>query len=129
MKRNRLERAIEMRNTVIVLCTLLLATTAHAGKRIESCEAAELVPDKGWVYTPYPCPVDADEAAKEKTCGKDYGELRVGMTLKRVEQCLEALAFETETVSKAGKVETYRSTFYWIQARNGRVVSYTRRTY
>lgn len=112
-----------------VAAVLFLATSAHAGKRIESCESARLDPEKGWIYTPYPCPVDPEEVTKEKTCGKDYGELRVGMSLKRFEQCNEALIQETETVTKSGRTEVYRSTFYWIQARNGKIVSYTRRRY
>lgn len=115
--------------TFFMITALCLATAAHAGKRIESCESANLVPEKGWVYTPYPCPVDTDEVVKEKTCGKDYGELRIGMSLKRFEQCNEALVQETETVTKGGRTEVYRSTFFWIQARNGKIVSYTRRTY
>lgn len=108
---------------------LALATTAHAGKRLESCESATLDPDKGWIYTAVPCKTDPFEAGKEKACGKDYGELRVGMTIKRVEQCLEALSYETETVSASGRVDIYSSTFYVIRAQNGRVISYTRRTH
>lgn len=114
--------------SLVCLLLLVIVPTANAGKRIEICESGDVVPGKGWVYTQYPCPVDADEVAKEKACGKDYGELRVGMTIKRVEQCLEALSYETEKVGQGGKVEIYSSTFYWIQARNGKVISYTRRT-
>lgn len=116
-------------NLPVFFLVAAIAGTAHAGKRIESCEAAELVPNKGWVYTPYPCPADADEVAKEKACGKDHGELRVGMSLKRFELCNEALIHETDTVSKGGREEIYRSTFYLIRAQNGRITSYTRRTY
>jgi len=113
---------------VIMLLALALTANAYAGKRIESCESAELVPNKGWVYTSHPCTVDADVQAKEKTCGKDYGELRVGMSVKRFEQCNEAVTLETEKVEKGGATQIYASTFYWIHVRNGKVVSYTRRT-
>lgn len=113
----------------IFLIAILISTVSHAGKRIEICEEGDVVPDKGWVYKQVPCPVDREEQAKEKACGKDYGELRIGMTLKRFEQCNEALSFETEAVTKAGTVEIYHSTFYWIHARGGRIVAYSRRTY
>lgn len=113
--------------TFALLIMLALSVAAHA-KGGESCENAELVPGKGWVYTPVKCPVDKDEAAKEKACGKDYGALRVGMSIQRFEQCNEALSLESETVTSAGRTEIYLSTFYWIQARSGKIVSYTRRT-
>jgi hypothetical protein len=71
---------------------------------------------------------ERDMAAKQKKCGKDFQQLRVGMTLGRFEQCNESLSFVTESFTQGGVVETYRSSFYWINARNGRVVSYTRRT-
>lgn len=118
-----------MNKIVVVLCALLLATAAHAGKRIETCEEGDIVPGKGWVYKQVPCPVDADEVAKEKACGKDYGELRVGMSVQRFEQCNEALIHETERVSEAGRIDIYRSTFYLIHARNGRITAYQRRTF
>lgn len=111
--------------TILFLVALSLSGSAFAA----SCESAALVPGKGWVYTPVPCPVDPDEVAKEKACGKDFGALRIGMSLKRFEQCNEALALETESVTKDGRTEVYRSTFYWIQARGGKIVGYTRRTF
>lgn len=69
-----------------------------------------------------------EEAAQKKKCGKDFGKLRVGMTLERYEECTDGVIFMTETVSKGAVVETYRSTFYYIHATNGRIVAYTRRT-
>lgn len=114
--------------TILFLVALSTAGAAIAGKRIETCENAELVPGKGWVYTPVKCAVEPGEAAKEKACGKDFGELRVGMSVKRFEQCNEALSLESESVTSAGRTEVYLSTFYWIQARNGKIVGYTRRT-
>lgn len=117
------------RLAILSVVMLALAAPAHAGKRLESCESATLDPDKGWIYTPVPCKPDSFEAGKEKACGKDYGELRVGMSIKRVEQCLEALSLETETVTAGGVITHYSSTFYLISARNGKVTSYTRRTH
>ena len=70
-----------------------------------------------------------EESAKKRKCGKDFMALRVGMALDRFEECHEALSHVTDTVSKDGKVETYRSTFYLINAKDGRIVSYTKRRY
>ena len=69
-----------------------------------------------------------EEAVQKRKCGKDFKALRVGMTVDRFEECNEALSYVTDTVGKGGVVETYRSTFYFIHAQQGRVVSYTRRT-
>lgn len=68
-----------------------------------------------------------EESAKKKACGRDFMALRVGMRLDRFEQCHEALSYMTETVSSAGPVETYRSTFYIIHASKGVITGYTRR--
>lgn len=67
-----------------------------------------------------------EEAVVKKKCGKDFGKLRVGMTLDRYEECTEPVDFITETVSKSGVVETYRGMFWLIQVQNGKIVSYTR---
>lgn len=93
---------------------------------------------KGWqIIETVPCApgmqktvqqVEREElAAKRKLCGKDFQAMRIGMTLARFEECTDGLVFETETVSKGGSVEIYRSTFHFIHAKDGRIVSYTRR--
>lgn len=69
-----------------------------------------------------------EQTVQKRKCGKDFKALRVGMTVDRFEECNEALSYVTDTVGKGGVVETYRSTFYFIHAQQGRVVSYTRRT-
>ncbi len=70
----------------------------------------------------------ADEReARRRKCGKDFEALRIGMTLDRYEECTEAVDHVTQTVSQSGVTEVYRSTFYLIQARDGRIVSFTRR--
>lgn len=112
--------------TVIALLLVLVSGFAHAVNTESVCESAELTRD-GWKYTPYPCPVDPDEAAQARRCGKDFNAIRVGMNLKRFEQCSEALAYVTETVVGGVRVETWRSTIYFIHARDGRIIGYTRR--
>lgn len=68
-----------------------------------------------------------EEAAQKKKCGKDFGKLRIGMALNRYEECTEALVFVTDTVSKGAVVETYRGMFYFVHAKDGRIVAFTRR--
>lgn len=117
-----------MKKLIALFLLSIFAAAAHAAP----CEVASLVPGKGWEYRAVPCekePFAEDDARKKKACGKDYGALRIGMTRTRVQQCYEALSFETETVTAAGTTEIWRSTFQWIQVRDGRVVGFTRRTY
>lgn len=68
-----------------------------------------------------------EEAKRKKLCGGDFGKLRIGMTLDRYEECTEAVDYVTERVSNAGKVEVYRGMFYYIEAREGKIVAFTRR--
>lgn len=68
-----------------------------------------------------------EEAAQKRKCGKDYMTLRIGMKIERLEECYGAI-YLTETTSKSGVTETYRTTFDLVQVKDGRVVSYTRRT-
>lgn len=109
------------------IAPLLLAvfSFAHAGVH-ETCEEAKLGKN-GWEYTQVPCPVDPEEVAKKKQCGKDYRVLRIGMTVERFEQCNESLSYVTDTIASTGVTESYRSTFYYIHVRGGKIVSYTRR--
>ena len=156
----------EKMKKLLAVLALTISTSAYSGKMIDSCESADLVPGKGWVYEKIPCtdlerPIPCsrewtdekgyqhsevipcppgtkqktfeqvareEDAARQKKCGKDFRALRIGMSLERFEECHEALSYVTETVGKGGAVETYRATFYWIHAQDGRIVSYTRRT-
>lgn len=73
--------------------------------------------------------VQREEAdAKKRKCGKDYMAIRIGMSIDRLEECNGA-AYVTETVSKGGVVETYRTVFDWVYVQNGRVVGYTKRKF
>jgi|GEM_PF-2556722 len=74
--------------------------------------------------------VDREEsAAQKRKCGKDFRALRVGMKFSRFEQCNEEPEFITDTMTTSGLVETYRGTFYIINVKNDRIISYTRRRY
>jgi hypothetical protein len=91
-------------------------------------------------YKPMPCDpnrkkspseveYENEQAAMKKKCGKDYQQLRVGMSLQRFDDCTEGGAtFVTDTMTAGGLVETYRSRFYIINVKGDRIVSYTRRT-
>ncbi len=70
-----------------------------------------------------------EEAARKKQCGKDYKAMHIGMTLDRFEQCTDGLIYITDTVIKGAVLESYRSTFYIIHAKDGKIVAYTRRTH
>lgn len=112
----------------LFLCVLLAATAANAGRYAgEICEDAHFDSKTGWTYRPVPCKEDPDEVKRGKVCGKDHGALRVGMTIKRFEQCNEALTLEGETVTAAGVTQIYASTFHMIRARDGKIISYSSR--
>lgn len=70
-----------------------------------------------------------EDAAKARRCGRDFGQLRVGMTLERFEACNEAAAYVTVTTGRSGSVEMYRSTFYWLHVKDGQIIGFTRRTH
>lgn len=73
--------------------------------------------------------VEREETAqKKRRCGKDFEKLRIGMSLERFEQCTDGVVFVTDSMTANGMVETYRSTFHYLLVKNGRIVSYTRRT-
>ena len=135
-----------MRFLFVLMSAMLLTVSAYAAQ--ESCEEMRKGPN-GVEFVPIPCrehPIPCteshrngkwiethevdreEEAVQKRKCGKDFKALRVGMTVDRFEECNEALSYVTDTVGKGGVVETYRSTFYFIHAQQGRVVSYTRRT-
>lgn len=120
----------------------LFLVTSFGASAAESCYEAKKIDG---VLTPVKVPCDqvkragnpeqqaamktqADEReARRRKCGKDFEALRIGMTLDRYEECTEAVDHVTQTVSQSGVTEVYRSTFYLIQARDGRIVSFTRR--
>lgn len=69
---------------------------------------------------------DRDElAVKKRQCGKDFEALRIGMPVARFEQCTDGLIYVTDTVTKDGTVQTYRSTFYLIHSAGGKIVAYS----
>jgi len=76
---------------------------------------------------PWETEEEKEEAALKRQCGKDYMALRVGMKIKRLEQCLGAI-YETETVTQKGTIETYRTTHNWVYVQNGVVTGFTDRT-
>lgn len=123
---------------VLAVLAVLMAGTAAAGEMCEVMRKADGVLTSVQVpcsqvrraTTPeHEAALASDRqeaAARKRQCGKDFEALRVGMTLKRYEQCTGGLVFVTDTTSKEGVVKTYRSTFYLIDAKGGRVVSFTR---
>lgn len=68
-----------------------------------------------------------EEAAQKRKCGKDHGAIRVGMKIDRLQECSGA-TYVTKTTSKDGVIETYRTMFDMVNVKDGRIVSYTKRT-
>lgn len=125
---------------LIFLTMLIVSCGAFAAEHPALCfkERVETVNGKkSTIGEAVPCPPgkqktveqiqrEEDSALKRK-CGKDYGALRIGMSIKRLEECTGAVLL-TQTVDKAGRVDTYRTNFDWVNVQNGKVISYTERT-
>ena len=67
-----------------------------------------------------------EEATQKRKCGKDYMAIRIGMTIKRLDDCTGA-AYINQTVTQDGVIETYRTMFKYVNVKNGKVISYTNR--
>ncbi len=107
------------------------------GEFMASC-TKETKNEKGWtIFESIPCPPgqrktinqlqNEEESAQKRKCAKDFGAIRIGMSIDRLEECTGA-AYVTKTVVKGSMIETYRTMFYWVNVKNGRVISFTERT-
>jgi hypothetical protein len=67
---------------------------------------------------------EADEVNKQKACGKDYMNIRVGMTLDRVEKCVGEFFLHGQIKSKHGAVDHYTRGNTYLYIKNGRVVAW-----
>lgn len=68
----------------------------------------------------------ASMAARKKACGADFGQLRVGMSVERAQQCFAPFRLVGEMAMPGGNVATYRSGWALLTVRNGQIVSYQR---
>lgn len=68
-----------------------------------------------------------EEQVKRAKCGKDYKSARIGMLASRFSECTDGLIYVTETLTSKGVTETYRTTFYYVYVKDGRIVGLTRR--
>lgn len=125
-----------MKNLILVLTIFSMPVLSFAEH--DALCFKEKTNENGWVTgEAIPCPPGKqktveqiqreEEAALKRKCGKDYGAIRIGMSIKRLEDCTGAV-FLTRTVGKNGTVETYRTTFDWVNVQNGKIISYTERT-
>lgn len=129
------------------MCDVLTTVNGRATWVSEPCSLTEhqalcyeeKIDSRGWTSsTAVPCPPGKqktieqihreEEAAQKRKCGKDYMTIRIGMSIGRLEDCHGA-AYVTDTVSKDGIVETYRTMFDWVYVKNGRVIGYTKRKF
>lgn len=67
---------------------------------------------------------EADEEARQKQCGNDYKNLRVGMTLDRVQKCVAEFFLRGQVKTKNGVVDHYTRGDSYIYVKKGRVVAW-----
>lgn len=66
----------------------------------------------------------AESAALQKECGKDYGEIRVGMKLARVQRCVGEFFLSGQRSSKYGTVDYYTRGDAYLFVKKGKVVAW-----
>lgn len=70
----------------------------------------------------------AEDKAAEKTlrreCSKDYGQLRVGMKLDRVQKCVAEFSLKGQIKTKDGVVDHYTRGDSWLYVKKGKVVAW-----
>lgn len=67
----------------------------------------------------------ASEAEREKRCGKDYGQVRVGMTLQRAAECSGDFSLVHQVQQPDGTLSTFRDGRVFIHVKAGRVVAWS----
>lgn len=71
--------------------------------------------------------VAADVSARRARCGKDFGQLQVGMTLARARDCVARFARVGQVaVPGLGTVETYRAGAILLNVRDGVIVQWAK---
>lgn len=67
---------------------------------------------------------EADEEERQKQCGTDYKNLRVGMKLDRVQKCVAEFFLRGQVKTKNGVVDHYTRGDSYIYVKKGRVVAW-----
>jgi len=67
---------------------------------------------------------EADQQALQKECGGDYGQIRVGMTLTRVQKCVAEFFLRGQIKTKNGVVDHYTRGNSWMYVKKGKVVAW-----
>jgi hypothetical protein len=125
--------------TLIILVAALMSCSAWAETEHEALCYKETVNEKGWTSAvAVPCAPGKqktveqlqrdEEDAQKRKCGKDFMAIRIGMKIKRLEECHGA-TYVTERVSKDGVIKIYQTMFDMVEVKNGRIVSYTKRRF
>lgn len=68
--------------------------------------------------------IDAETARMEKLCGADYGEIRVGEKLSRVQECFGEVYLHGQIQTKYGVVSSYTRGDVWLYVKKGKVVAW-----
>ncbi|WP_173201852.1 hypothetical protein [Geobacter sp. SVR] len=67
---------------------------------------------------------EAEELKVQKACGKDYGQIRVGMTLAQVQKCVGEFFIHGQASWKGSVVDYYTRGGTYLYIKNGRVVAW-----
>lgn len=68
--------------------------------------------------------IDQAEKFIEKECGQDYGQIRVGMKLSRVQKCVGEYFLRGQTKSRFGTVDEYGRGDTYVFVKGGKVVAW-----
>ena len=66
------------------------------------------------------------DAFIEKECGRDYMDIRVGMTLSRVQKCVGEFFLKGQLTTKSGVVDHYTRGGAYLYVKNGKVVAWSK---
>lgn len=60
----------------------------------------------------------------QKQCGKDYGQIKVGMNLDRVQKCVAEFFLSGQISTKNGIVDHYTRGDSWLYVKKGKIVAW-----
>lgn len=125
------ERVIECVNKILEFYTYMnqkkdtQAAIALYAPAIQACNAIpDPIPFSDKLANAINTSLDGAEKFINKECGKDYGQIRVGMSLKQVNKCYGEIFLHGQAKWKGGSVDYYTRGNTYIYAKNGKVVAW-----
>lgn len=67
---------------------------------------------------------EIEEAARQKECGDDYDQIRIGMQLSRIQQCVGEFFLRGQVETKYGIVDHYTRGATFLYVKDGNVVAW-----